>query len=101
MDSGKLTVMISVTVDSDPNAFNTLWISEILPIWEKCGARHLGSFAPEGVHNIIIRLLQFSDGDCFDSFRRRMEQSEEGMRANALLKAFSFTAETTLLSEVL
>ena len=60
--------------------FNEFWAREILPFWERQGARHIRSFVYKagGPANQLIRLFEFDDYAGWGKFREALEETDEG-----------------------
>ncbi len=96
MEQEKLLVMIQVEVEN-PEEFNKTWLEEVLTVWEKCGARHLGSpFLAQG--GGLVRFLAFKDEAAFAGLRQHMDQTEDGAKVAKVLSAYKFSAKTSLLN---
>lgn len=76
-----------MTIDVVPGKakeFNQLWFKESLPVWEKHGIEHLGSWETlVGKSNEIVRLFAYKDLAHFEQWRNFLTEDEEG---KALMK---------------
>ena len=58
--------------------FHEFWEREGLPLWEKCGAKHIGSWTTTiGKNNEIVRLFAFPDMAHYEKWQRSMSQNKE------------------------
>ncbi|MFC2058505.1 NIPSNAP family protein [Chloroflexota bacterium] len=67
--------------------FHELWSKESLPLWEKYGAKHIGSWSTViGRSNEIVRLFAFKNLAHYERFRQLVQQDKD---AQAVLTKFS------------
>ena len=101
-------IYLLVTVTIDPGLvyrFNEFWAREVLPFWEKYGARHILSFVYKagGPSNQILRLFEFDDYASWGKFREALEDTEEGREIVKVLysEKWDIVAEMSLLKAIL
>jgi len=101
-------IYLLVTVTIAPKLvgeFNEFWAREILPFWEKYGARHIRSFVYKagGPSNQLLRLFEFDDYASWGTFREALEVTEEGKEIVKVLysKKWDIVAEMSLLKSIL
>lgn len=84
--------------------FNSFWAKEILPFWEKNGARHIRSFVYQagGPSNELLRLFEFDDVASWGKFRKALSDTEEGKAiTKELYSKWKIVAEMSLLKAIL
>ena len=71
-----------ITVDVVPGKlkeFHDMWLEESLPLWEKHGIKHIGSWETFiGKSNEVIRLFAFKDLSHYEQWYRFLSEDEEG-----------------------
>ncbi len=83
--------------------FNEFWGRESLPIWEKHGAKHIGSFMMRagGPINEIIRLFEFESLSHWQQMEDFLVETEEGRTlVKKLNERFIISLEKKLLKSV-
>ncbi len=70
-----------LTIDVKPNKvkeFNEFWLREALPVWEKHGIKHIGSWVTLiGKSNEVIRLFEYKDLAHFEQWRQFCSEDEK------------------------
>ncbi len=71
-----------ITVDVIPGRlkeFHDMWLKESLPLWEKHGIKHIGSWETViGKSNEVIRLFAFNDLIHYNQWLQFLSEDEEG-----------------------
>ncbi len=81
MPDGKVYFLIKVTAPLDKvSEFNDYWVKESLPVWEKHGAKHIGSFSNYvgDAQNQILRLFEVENISEWQKLQDFLEETEEG-----------------------
>ena len=79
--------------------FHDFWSRESLPIWEKYGAKHIGSWTTTiGKNNEIIRLFAFPDMAHLEKWQRAMSEGPENKQLVQKLSPYLVGSEMKLLS---
>ena len=77
-------IYLHVTVDVVPgkvDEFHKFWSETSLPMWEKYGAKHIGSWTTAiGKGNEITRLFAFDNMAHFEKFQMFLFKDEEGRK---------------------
>ena len=69
------------TVPGKTGEFHRFWSTRSLPIWEKYGAKHIGSWETSiGESFEIVRLFAFDDLTHFERFNKFLSQDKDGRK---------------------
>lgn len=84
---------------SDIYNFNKVWYEVALPLWEKHGGKHIGSYHwfLGGPSNQIIRLFEFKDMATFSAWNDWVHASDEGHKMSLKLNEIPWASERRLL----
>ena len=73
-------ITVSV-VSGKMEEFHDFWSKKSLPLWEKYGAKHVGSWSTViGKGHEIVRLFAFEDLAHYEKFQQFLWQDEDGQR---------------------
>lgn len=79
--------------------FHDFWARESLPLWEKYGAKHIGSWSTTiGKTNEIVRLFAFTDMAYYEKWQGFIYGSQGGKELVQKLSPYILDSETKLLS---
>ena len=94
-----------ITVDVIPGKvreFNELWFRESLPIWEKHGIKHIGSWVTViGKSNEVVRLFEYRDLAHFEQWRKFLSEDDEGKAIYRKVWAYIAHLERKMLGPAL
>ncbi len=69
--------------------FHEFWATRSLPMWEKYGAKHIGSWDTIiGEYYEVTRLFAFDDFAHLERFEKYLLEDKEGMELNKDLSSF-------------
>ena len=104
-ESSKTYLLVKVTIAPILlRDFNEFWAREILPFWNKHGARHIRLFINlvGGSTNEILRLFEFDDDISWSKFNTALTETEEGREVSKVLRSkWDILAEMKLLRPIL
>jgi len=103
MPTKKVYLLIKVRVPYNlVSEFNEYWGKELLPHWQKAGARHIGSFQNfvGDPSNEILRLFEFESILKWYQWEEFLAQSEEGQNLVKGLSRFLADVEKKLLLSI-
>jgi hypothetical protein len=100
---GKVYLMIKVTVPFDKVAeFNEYFGKHSLPLWEKFGAKHIGSFSNYigDATNEIIRIFEYENFSHYEKWQKYALESQDMKPIQENLKRFIVKLERKILLSV-
>jgi hypothetical protein len=101
LSQGKIYHMVKVTT-TNVREFSEVWAKNNLPVWEKNGVRHVGSwtYLVGGANNEILRIFEFRDYAHFSDWVSLRDDTPEGKARIARIHPYIIKAETFNLKKV-